>query len=110
MILAGKKPTRGKRRRISLPRFPAFSGEDDAREPAAICPRHPARRDPLGRFAVAFANLARRANGRDELRSARRRDVVLGIKTTRIRSLDGEQIIRANSDSLETRVRNFQRM
>ncbi|MCK9607591.1 MAG: mechanosensitive ion channel [Methylomonas sp.] len=34
----------------------------------------------------------------------------IGIKTTRIRSLDGEQIICANSDLLNTRIRNFQRM
>jgi MscS family membrane protein len=34
----------------------------------------------------------------------------IGIKTTRIRSLDGEQIICANSDLLNTRIRNFKRM
>jgi MscS family membrane protein len=34
----------------------------------------------------------------------------IGIKTTRIRSLDGEQIICTNSDLLNTRIRNFQRM
>ncbi|MGR8929389.1 MAG: mechanosensitive ion channel domain-containing protein [Gammaproteobacteria bacterium] len=34
----------------------------------------------------------------------------IGIKTTRIRALDGEQIICANSDLLNTRIRNFQRM
>ncbi len=34
----------------------------------------------------------------------------IGIKTTRIRSLDGEQIICGNSDLLNTRIRNFKRM
>lgn len=34
----------------------------------------------------------------------------IGIKTTRIRSLDGEQIVCANSDLLNTRIRNFKRM
>jgi small-conductance mechanosensitive channel len=33
-----------------------------------------------------------------------------GIKTTRIRSLTGEQIIIANSDILDSRVNNFKRM
>lgn len=34
----------------------------------------------------------------------------IGIKTTRIRSLSGEQIILSNKDLLESRVRNFQRL
>jgi small-conductance mechanosensitive channel len=34
----------------------------------------------------------------------------IGIKTTRIRSIDGEQIIISNSDLLESRVNNFKRM
>jgi small-conductance mechanosensitive channel len=34
----------------------------------------------------------------------------IGIKTTRIRSVTGEQIIIANSDLLESRVTNFKRM
>ncbi|MGR9114320.1 MAG: mechanosensitive ion channel domain-containing protein [Gammaproteobacteria bacterium] len=34
----------------------------------------------------------------------------IGIKTTRIRSLTGEQIICANGDLLNTRIRNFKRM
>ena len=34
----------------------------------------------------------------------------VGLKTTRIRSLDGEQIIFANSDLLKNRVRNYKRM
>jgi small-conductance mechanosensitive channel len=34
----------------------------------------------------------------------------IGIKTTRIRSLSGEQVIFANSDLLKSRVRNFKRM
>lgn len=34
----------------------------------------------------------------------------IGIKTTRIRSLTGEQIILSNKDLLESRVRNFQRL
>jgi small-conductance mechanosensitive channel len=34
----------------------------------------------------------------------------IGIKTTRIRSLSGEQIIFSNSDLLGSRVRNFKRM
>lgn len=34
----------------------------------------------------------------------------VGLKTTRIRSLDGEQIIFANSDLLRNRVRNYKRM
>jgi small-conductance mechanosensitive channel len=34
----------------------------------------------------------------------------IGIKTTRLRSLDGEQIIMSNSNLLSSRVRNFGRM
>lgn len=34
----------------------------------------------------------------------------IGLKTTRIRSLGGEQIIFSNSDLLKTRVRNYKRM
>ena len=34
----------------------------------------------------------------------------IGLKTTRVRSLSGEQLIFANSDLLSTRVRNFKRM
>lgn len=34
----------------------------------------------------------------------------IGLKTTRIRSLGGEQIVFANSDLLGTRVRNYKRM
>lgn len=34
----------------------------------------------------------------------------IGLKTTRIRSLSGEQIIFSNSDLLSSRVRNFKRM
>lgn len=34
----------------------------------------------------------------------------VGLKTTRIRSLDGEQIIFSNSDLLKARVRNYKRM
>ncbi len=34
----------------------------------------------------------------------------IGLKTTRIRSLSGEQIICANSDLLSSRIRNFKRM
>jgi small-conductance mechanosensitive channel len=34
----------------------------------------------------------------------------IGIKTTRIRSLTGEQIICANGDLLNTRIRNYKRM
>ena len=34
----------------------------------------------------------------------------VGLKTTRVRSLSGEQIILANSDLLKSRVRNFQRL
>ncbi len=34
----------------------------------------------------------------------------IGIKTTRLRSLSGEQIIISNNDLLSTRVRNFKRM
>jgi len=34
----------------------------------------------------------------------------IGIKTTRVRSLSGEQLIFANSDLLNSRIRNFKRM
>lgn len=34
----------------------------------------------------------------------------IGLKTTRIRSLSGEQIIVSNSDLLKSRIRNFKRM
>jgi small-conductance mechanosensitive channel len=34
----------------------------------------------------------------------------VGLKTTRLRSLDGEQIVFANTDLLRSRVRNFKRM
>jgi MscS family membrane protein len=34
----------------------------------------------------------------------------IGLKTTRIRSLSGEQIIISNSDLLSTRIRNYKRM
>jgi small-conductance mechanosensitive channel len=34
----------------------------------------------------------------------------IGIKTTRVRSLDGELIVFANSDLLKSRIRNFKRM
>jgi small-conductance mechanosensitive channel len=34
----------------------------------------------------------------------------VGLKTTRVRSLSGEQIIFSNSDMLSTRIRNFKRM
>jgi small-conductance mechanosensitive channel len=34
----------------------------------------------------------------------------VGIKTTRIRSLSGEQLIFSNSDLLKSRIRNFKRM
>ena len=34
----------------------------------------------------------------------------VGLKTTRVRSLSGEQIIFSNSDLLSTRIRNFKRM
>lgn len=34
----------------------------------------------------------------------------VGIKTTRLRSVDGEQIVIANSDLLRSRIRNFKRM
>lgn len=34
----------------------------------------------------------------------------IGLKTTRLRSLSGEQIIFSNSDLLATRIRNFKRM
>lgn len=34
----------------------------------------------------------------------------IGLKTTRVRSVSGEQVIVSNSDLLKSRVRNFQRM
>jgi small-conductance mechanosensitive channel len=34
----------------------------------------------------------------------------IGLKTTRVRSLSGEQIIFANADMLKSRIRNFKRM
>src|SRR6266513_1251748 len=34
----------------------------------------------------------------------------VGLKTTRIRSLSGEQVILANSDLLKSRIRNYKRM
>jgi small-conductance mechanosensitive channel len=34
----------------------------------------------------------------------------VGLKTTRLRSVDGEQIVVSNSDLLKTRIRNFKRM
>ena len=34
----------------------------------------------------------------------------IGLKTTRIRSIGGEQIIMSNSDLLQSRIRNFKRM
>lgn len=34
----------------------------------------------------------------------------IGIKTTRLRSLDGEQVVISNEDLLNTRIRNFKRM
>jgi small-conductance mechanosensitive channel len=34
----------------------------------------------------------------------------IGLKTTRIRSLSGEQLIFSNSDLLNSRIRNFKRM
>ncbi|MBN2328115.1 MAG: mechanosensitive ion channel, partial [Candidatus Omnitrophica bacterium] len=34
----------------------------------------------------------------------------IGIKTTRLRSLSGEQIVCSNNDLLKTRIRNFKRM
>lgn len=34
----------------------------------------------------------------------------IGVKTTRVRSISGEQIVFSNSDLLSTRVRNFKRM
>ena len=34
----------------------------------------------------------------------------IGIKTTRVRSLDGEQIIFPNSNLLDSRIRNYKRM
>ena len=34
----------------------------------------------------------------------------IGLKTTRIRSLDGEQIVLSNGDLLKTRLRNYKRM
>lgn len=43
----------------------------------------------------------------DDLRGTVER---VGIKTTRLRSLDGELLVFANGDLLKSRVRNFQRM
>ena len=34
----------------------------------------------------------------------------IGLKTTRVRSLSGEQLVFANSDLLQSRIRNFKRM
>jgi small-conductance mechanosensitive channel len=34
----------------------------------------------------------------------------IGLKTTRVRSLSGEQLVFANSDLLKSRIRNFKRM
>jgi len=34
----------------------------------------------------------------------------VGIKTTRVRSLDGELLVFANGDLLKSRIRNYQRM
>lgn len=34
----------------------------------------------------------------------------IGVKTTRVRSLDGEQIVFSNNDLLQSRLRNFRRM
>ena len=34
----------------------------------------------------------------------------VGLKTTRIRGLGGEQVIFSNSDLLKSRIRNFKRM
>jgi small-conductance mechanosensitive channel len=34
----------------------------------------------------------------------------IGLKTTRVRSLSGEQLVFANSDLLDSRIRNFKRM
>lgn len=34
----------------------------------------------------------------------------IGIKTTRVRSLDGELIVLSNADRLKNRIRNFKRM
>jgi len=34
----------------------------------------------------------------------------VGLKTTRLRSLSGEQLVFANSDLLKSRIRNYQRM
>jgi small-conductance mechanosensitive channel len=34
----------------------------------------------------------------------------VGLKTTRVRSLSGEELVIANSDLLSTRIRNFKRM
>lgn len=34
----------------------------------------------------------------------------IGLKTTRVRSLSGEQIVFANNDLLQSRIRNYQRM
>jgi len=43
----------------------------------------------------------------DDLRGVVER---VGIKTTRVRSLDGELLVFANGDLLKSRIRNFQRM
>lgn len=43
----------------------------------------------------------------DDLRGVIER---VGIKTTRVRSLDGELLVFANGDLLKSRIRNFQRM
>src|SRR5690606_24321131 len=34
----------------------------------------------------------------------------VGLKTTRVRSLSGEQLVFSNSDLLESRIRNYKRM
>jgi small-conductance mechanosensitive channel len=34
----------------------------------------------------------------------------IGLKTTRLRSISGEQLVIANSDLLESRIQNFKRM
>src|SRR5205823_3205821 len=34
----------------------------------------------------------------------------VGLKTTRIRSVSGEQIVMGNADLLKSRIRNYQRM
>jgi small-conductance mechanosensitive channel len=43
----------------------------------------------------------------DDLRGTVER---VGIKTTRVRSLDGEMLVFSNADLLKSRIRNFQRM